>query len=134
MNMSIGEMIKAMVFGFTAGLVATIILLSLGNEVYGASVGMTRFYVTVVCSVACIVAEIVCNTSAREVAVDTVISLLVSLMFVGENFLNSEDKIMSVRHMFGPIIVSVIIAAFFSNTIKDYSVKFFDWKPFKKSE
>ena len=133
MSITIGEAIKSMVFGFTAGLVASIILLSC-NEVYGASVGMTRFYIAVVCSIACIVAEIVCNTSAREVAVDVVISALVSMFSVGENFLNSQDKLMSIRHMFGPILFSVIIAAFFSNTFAVYSVKFFELKPFNKGE
>ena len=74
MKLSIGEILKTLVFGFTAGLVAAIFLLSIGDNtdevIYGASVPMTRFFVTVVSTIACIAAEMTANTSAREVGVD----------------------------------------------------------------
>lgn len=138
MKMSIGKMISAMVFGFTAGFLASIFLFKIGdntNEViYGASVPMTRFFVTVVCSVACIVAEMICDTSAREVGVDIIISWLVSLMFVGEGFLNAADKVASIENMMGPIFVSVVITAIFSEPIQRVGVKFLEWVPFKKDD
>jgi len=138
MNKSLGDMIKAVIFGFTAGLVSAVFLLSIGDNtdeiIYGASVPMTRFYVTVVCSVACLVAEMTANTSAREVAVDVLISWLVSLMFVGDKFLISVDKMESIKNMMGPIVVSVTLAAFLSNPIQQCFVKFLDWVPFKKKE
>lgn len=135
---SLGDMIKAITFGFTAGLVSSVFLLSIGDNtdeiIYGASVPMTRFYVTVVCSVACLVAEMLANTSAREVAVDVVISWLVSLLFVGDKFLISVDKMESIKHMMGPIVASVILASILSNPIQQCFVKFFEWVPFKKKE
>ena len=138
MKMSIGEMLKALIFGFTAGLIFAIMLLSVGdntNEViYGASVPMTRFFVTVVSAIACIAAEMTANTSTREVGVDICICWIISLMFVDEGFLNSADKVASIKNIMGPIFVSVTIAAFFSDPIQRVGVKILDWVPFKKSE
>ncbi len=138
MKMSIGEMLKSLVFGFTAGLIFAIMLLSIGDNtdevIYGASVPMTQFFVTCVCTLACIVAEMTANTSAREVGVDILICWLVTLMFVDEGFLNSADKVASIKNIMGPIFVSVTIAAFFSDPIQRFGVKILDWVPFKKSE
>ncbi len=138
MKLSIGEILKSLVFGFTAGLVAAIFLLSIGDNtdevIYGASVPMTRFFVTVVSAVACITAEMTANTSAREVGVDICICWIVSLMFVDKGFLDSADKVASIKNMMGPIFVSVGIAAFFSDPIQRVGVKILDWIPFKKSE
>lgn len=138
MKMSLGEIIKAIIFGFIAGLVAAFFLLNVGDNtneiIYGASIRMTRFYVIVVCSIACIVTEMIADTSAREVGVDIVISWICSLMFVGDNFLNATDRMESIKNIMGPVIVSVVLAAFLSEPIQRVGVKFLDWVPFKKNE
>ena len=55
-------------------------------------------------------------------------------MFVDEGFLNSADKVASIKNIMGTIFVSVTIAAFFSDPIQRVGVKILDWVPFKKSE
>lgn len=137
MKLSVGEMLKAVLFGLAGGVIASLILLNIGDRtdevIYGASVPMTRFFVTVVCSIACLVSEMSANTSAREVGVDVALSWLISLLFVGNSsFLNHADRMESLKNLMGPIIVCVVLASIISDPIQRAGSKFFDWVPFQK--
>lgn len=133
---SIGKMLTAILFGCCAGIVATLILFNIGDNtdevIYGASVPMTRFFVLCICSLSCVVAESIADSSAREVLVGIIISTIVSLLFVKENFLDYEDKMESMKNMITPICVSVIVAALFSYPIMKIGKKFLEWTPFAK--
>lgn len=134
-SMKIGDMLKGLVFGFVGGLLATLLLLHVGettNEIiYGASVSMTRFYVTVVVSIACLVCEMAIGTSAREVGMDVIISWVLSLVFVEDNtFLDYTNKIQTIENMMWPVITAVLIATIFSSPIQKFGDKLFSWTPF----
>ena len=139
MKLSVGEMLKSILFGLAGGIIASLILLNIGDTtdevIYGASVPMTRFFVTVVCTLACLVSEMSANTSAREVGVDIVIALVVSIMFVGDSrFLNHADKMVSIENLMGPITVCVVLATMFSEPIGRLGTKLMDWIPFQKKD
>lgn len=139
MKLTVGEMFKSVLFGLVGGVIATLILFTIGDKtdevIYGASVNMTRFFVTVVCSIACLTAEMSANTSAREVGVDIVISFVVASLAVKDsNFLNHADKMETFKEIMWPIAISVVLAAVFSDPIQQKASKFFEKKPFEKKE
>lgn len=135
MKISLGKALTAIVFGCLAGFVASMCLLHVGdttNEViFGASRSMTRFFVTVICSLSCFVAEVIADTTARECVTDIGISWLMSMVYVKENFLVFNDRMASLEHLMRPIIVSVVIATFISNPVRRIGEKCFEWVPFK---
>lgn len=135
LKITLGRALTAMVFGCLAGFLASMYLLHIGDTtdevIFGASRSMTRFYVTVICSLACFVAELIADTSARECCVDIILSWVLSMMYVDEQFLIFNDRLKSLEHIMAPIIISVVIATLFSNPIRRVGEKCLEWIPFK---
>lgn len=138
LKITIGQAIISVIIGVAMGIIIAL-LTGVGDNtseiIYGNSLKETRFWVWFICFGACIATETVAGKSARAVAIDAVISFLITLFFVAnENFFDATDTGQSLSNVFGAIVVSVFLAAFCSDIFVYWTKKALDAKPFQRND
>ena len=136
-NSSLGDILKSLICSFSVVEIAAVVLLYHGYNssdiIFGASLALTRAFVTAICWFSCCIAEALAKFSAQEALADGLISFVVAFIFVRDGeFLVAQNQIGSILHLLAPIAVSLVAAAGISYYLTKIFSFIFGWKPFKR--
>lgn len=117
--MTIGKKLTGSILGIAVGGVLTVILLYNAEKngvVYTLPPIMKLLLVVIIATCSCIIVEAFLNTSAREIAVDIYIAVIVSLLTLTPETISGKSMQSAVDIM-AIVSTTVVFAAWYSNPI-----------------
>ncbi len=133
--MTIGKKLTAMILGITVGGLLTVILLynaESNGVVYTLPPIIKLLLIIIIATCSCIVVEAFLNTSAREVAVDVYIAIIVTLLTLTPETISGKSM-QSAVDILAIVSTTVVFAAWYSNPISKDLDKLFKIEISKKS-
>lgn len=133
--MTIGKKLTAMILGITVGGLLTVILLynaESNRVVYTLPPIIKLLLIVIIATCSCIVVEAFLNTSAREVAVDVYIAIIVTLLTLTPETISGKSM-QSAVDILAIVSTTVVFAAWYSNPISKDLDKLFKIEISKKS-
>ncbi len=133
--MTIGKKLTAMILGITVGGLLTVILLynaESNGVVYTLPPIIKLLLIVIIATCSCIVVEAFLNTSAREVAVDVYIAIIVTLLTLTPETISGKSM-QSAVDILAIVSTTVVFAAWYSNPISKDLDKLFKIEISKKS-
>lgn len=133
--MTIGKKLTAMILGITVGGLLTVILLynaESNGVVYNLPPIIKLLLIVIIATCSCIVVEAFLNTSAREVAVDVYIAIIVTLLTLTPETISGKSM-QSAVDILAIVSTTVVFAAWYSNPISKDLDKLFKIEISKKS-
>lgn len=117
--MTIGKKLTAIILGITVGGILTVILLynaESNGTIYTLPPIIKLLLIVIIATCACITVEAFLNTSAREVAVDVYIAMIVSLLTLTPETISGKSM-QSAVDILAIVSTTVVFAAWYSNPI-----------------
>ncbi len=117
--MTVGKKLTAMILGITVGGLLTVILLynaESNGVVYTLPPIIKLLLIVIIATCSCIVVEAFLNTSAREVAVDVYIAIIVTLLTLTPETISGKSM-QSAVDILAIVSTTVVFAAWYSNPI-----------------
>lgn len=133
--MTIGKKLTAMILGITVGGLLTVILLynaESNGVVYTLPPIIKLLLIVIIATCSCIVVEAFLNTSAREVAVDVYIAIIVTLLTLTPETISGKSM-QSAVDILAIVSTTVVFAAWYSNPISKDLDKLFKIEISKKN-
>lgn len=133
--MTVGKKLTAMILGITVGGLLTVILLynaESNGVVYTLPPIIKLLLIVIIATCSCIVVEAFLNTSAREVAVDVYIAIIVTLLTLTPETISGKSM-QSAVDILAIVSTTVVFAAWYSNPISKDLDKLFKIEISKKS-
>ena len=133
--MTIGKKLTAMILGITVGGLLTVILLynaESNGVVYTLPPIIKLLLIVIIATCSCIVVEAFLNTSAREVAVDVYIAIIVTLLTLTPETISGKSM-QSAVDILAIVSTTLVFAAWYSNPISKDLDKLFKIEISKKN-
>ena len=133
--MTVGKKLTAMILGITVGGLLTVILLynaESNGVVYTLPPIINLLLIVIIATCSCIVVEAFLNTSAREVAVDVYIAIIVTLLTLTPETISGKSM-QSAVDILAIVSTTVVFAAWYSNPISKDLDKLFKIEISKKN-
>ena len=133
--MTVGKKLTTMILGITVGGLLTVILLynaESNGVVYTLPPIIKLLLIVIIATCSCIVVEAFLNTSAREVAVDVYIAIIVTLLTLTPETISGKSM-QSAVDILAIVSTTVVFAAWYSNPISKDLDKLFKIEISKKS-
>ncbi len=133
--MTVGKKLTAMILGITVGGLLTVILLynaESNGVVYTLPPIIKLLLIVIIATCSCIVVEAFLNTSAREVAVDVYIAIIVTLLTLTPETISGKSM-QSAVDILAIVSTTVVFAAWYSNPISKDLDKLFKIEISKKN-